>query len=87
MFYRITWEEALETLTGPRFFALAVRTPAYQGVMAARVAAQVDEVESAPGSAPGPEMGPQDRETKVLPGSQGVLAASDIGDLFEMGKG
>lgn len=35
--YRV---DDIESLSGPRFLALAARTAAYQGVMAARIAAQ-----------------------------------------------
>lgn len=42
-----------EEIGGPRFFALAHRLPAYQGVMAARVEAERSEQPQAPaGSAP-----------------------------------
>lgn len=40
VFYRI---DDMEVLPGPRFLALALRVFAYQGVMAARVAAQQDK--------------------------------------------
>jgi hypothetical protein len=39
--YRIDLEE--DDITGPRFFALAHRLPAYSGVMAARIEAQRDQ--------------------------------------------
>jgi hypothetical protein len=39
VFYRI---EDIESLTGPRFLSLAMRVFAYQGVMAARAAAEQD---------------------------------------------
>lgn len=35
-FYRLSWRHAL-MLPGPEFLALAYRTPAYGGVMAARI--------------------------------------------------
>lgn len=41
-FYRLTPADIAE-LTGPHFLALAVRTMAYPGVMAARAAAEQDE--------------------------------------------
>lgn len=54
VFYRLDPEEVRE-LTGPQFLDLAVRVSAYQGVMAARIAAvqqrrteQSGEIESTP---------------------------------------
>ena len=41
--YRI--DDPLETLSGPRFFKLAYRAAAYNGVMAARIAKQQEEEE------------------------------------------
>jgi hypothetical protein len=40
VFYRV---DDIEQLSGPQFFALAVRVSAYQGVMAARIAEQQDD--------------------------------------------
>lgn len=42
VFYRLTPADIVE-LTGPHFLALAQRTTAYSGVMAARAAAEQDQ--------------------------------------------
>jgi hypothetical protein len=50
VFYRLDPEEVLE-MSGPRFFSLAHRSGAYDGAVAARMAAQSSEQ---PGRSPGP---------------------------------
>lgn len=45
-------------MTGPRFFALAQRTFAYSGVMAARAAEQEDDTSATPRTAPRTEPTP-----------------------------
>ena len=68
-------------LPGPEYMALAWRTPAYSGVMAARLASDEQAVTSgAPGGA----------ESRDVPlGSAGTVGADKdglpIGDLFDIG--
>lgn len=70
VFYRMEPAEIL-ALSGPHFLALAYRIPAYQGVMAARLAEQ-EEPHQAPG-------------TTVQDSSEVAIMASPIADLIDFG--
>jgi hypothetical protein len=80
VFYRKSWDEMVATETGPRFFALAYRTGAYQGVMAARYEEQENPTVGSD-TAQAPD------EVTVSGGSIGELLTSPAGDLIEYGEG
>lgn len=79
VFYRMSWKDAVRTLTGPELMALAWRVSVYQGVMAARhsqwKAAEEARVHRETG---GREVG------KRVEATPAALAA-DMGDLFDIG--
>ena len=74
-------------LPGPRFLRLAMRTVAYQGVMAARAEAirRADaEPTPTPRAAAAPVSDPNG--PRVVPGDRAALAADPVfGDLMEIG--
>ena len=67
--------EPLDSLSGPRFFKLAYRVSAFNGVMAARIAAQQQEQSESGG------VGPQDRPASK--GTQGELMALNLSSRKE----
>ncbi len=69
VFYRMSWREAVATLTGPELMALAWRVTVYQGVMAARIAARRRPAASG---------------AREVDSSQASLRAN-LGDLIEFG--
>lgn len=73
VFYRI---EDIESLTGPRFLSLALRVFAYQGVMAALAAAQMDN-----GTSKGTEV------RQVESNREAVLADPAFAGLVSWGGG
>lgn len=81
--YGLSPAEAL-ALPGPEYMALAWRTPAYNGVMAARLASEAPDAGSGRPAAPG---GAETRDVPlggagtVLPDSAGL----PLGDLFDIG--
>lgn len=75
MFYRLTPVEALG-LPGPEYLALAARTFAYQGVMAARAAKEEDEG--------GPRQSERS-DVRMIDGSRESLQA-EMGPLFSFGS-
>lgn len=79
MFYRIGLgcPLGLDDLAGPTFFSLAARTPAYGGVMAARVAQQQN---GAPGRS-APRSGGTE-PVREVPSTRGVLL-TEFGDLVD----
>lgn len=79
VFYRI--DDMLIQLDGPRFFKLAQRVGAYQGVMAARAMAQENGGSGAQPSAPRQQT--QDR--KQIEASQGALGVAAPG-MFAFAK-
>lgn len=84
--YGLSPAEAL-ALPGPEYMALAWRTPAYSGVMAARLAS--DE-ERATSDAPAGAGGSGAAEARDVPlGTAGAVGADrdglPIGDLFDIG--
>jgi hypothetical protein len=82
--YGLSPAQAL-ALPGPEYMALAWRTPAYNGVMAARLAEEApDTTPGAPGTPGGPA------EPRDVPlGSAGTVGADrdglPMGDLFDIG--
>lgn len=83
VFYRKTWDEMVATETGPRFFALAYRVGAYDGVMAVRFQEQQDE-NPAVGSDP---VGASGEAARQMGSTQTELMISPLGDLMEFGEG
>lgn len=74
VFYRI---DDIESLSGPRFIALALRVFAYQGVMAARAAA----LET-------PQQSHNSTEARMLEGSRIAITADPVlSELVSVGVG
>lgn len=77
-FYRMSWAEAVRTLSGPELFQLAHRCAAYPGVMKARVEALAERQAAAERRATG------GREVASrIDSDQNAIRASRIGDLFD----
>jgi hypothetical protein len=62
--YRIDLEE--DDISGPRFFSLAHRLPAYSGVMAARIEAERDQQDDRPAPTAAPRQTADSGETKEV---------------------
>jgi hypothetical protein len=72
VFYRLTPKKALR-LSGPEFMALAFRTSAYDGVMAARIRAEQEETDG--------------ETTVVAPTREAVLADPAFAGLVSWDQG
>lgn len=79
VYHRMSWREAVSTLTGPELLALTYRLTAYQGVVSARITAQRAEAEAANRRATGGQ-----EVRRVIPSTAEALRAN-MGDLFEIG--
>lgn len=79
VFYRI---DDFETLSGPQFFKLAYRVAAYSGVMAARVAAEMERERGSGNN----YSSPQRSEQKVHIGNSQAELASIPGKWFSFTK-
>lgn len=78
VFYRMSWAEAVRTLSGPELFQLCHRTFAYQGVMRSRAEQWArDAAERERRATGGREIASR------VPSDQASLRASRLGDLFD----
>lgn len=77
-FYRMSWAEAVRTLSGPELLTLAYRTPAFPGVMRMRMEEAARQEQARERRATG------GREiASRIDSDQATLRASRIGDLFD----
>lgn len=78
VFHRI---EEVEAMSGRRFFAFAIRLPAYAGAVRARLAMAASTEPPAAAPAAVPRQGAQG----VMPGTRAAIQASEFADLFSWG--